>query len=434
MPILTLDSPVTALPGLKSTYATRLSRLGIRTLRDLLLELPFDWQDFGEPKPIAELRSGDQATVIGTLTSANARRARYKKINLAEATLEDEAGRSLKLVWFNQAWRAQQLPRGVKLIVAGQVNQSRFPPFLEMRNPEVQRVDDGARRPASRQIGGLMPKYHLTKGLTSRRMADWVAAALPLAGQLEEVLPDDLRRRHGLMPIAEAVLRGHQPETDEQWRQARQRMGFAELFELQAAFAVARRRLEVEPAAPISYRQEVIDRFKAGLGFELTNAQRRAIWEVFKDVQRGQPMNRLLNGDVGSGKTAVAAAAAAMAHAAGLQAVVMAPTEILARQHLRKFRAYLEATFPDLRVELLVSGLPAAERRRVRMAAASGHCALLVGTHALIEEDVELADLGLAVVDEQHRFGTRQRELLRQKGRGRPHFLAMTATPIPRTL
>src|SRR6202048_2885679 len=146
------------------------------------------------------------------------------------------------------------------------------------------------------------------------------------------------------------------------------------------------------------------------------------------------PMNRLLNGDVGSGKTAVAAAAAAMVHAAGMQAVVMAPTEILARQHLHKFRAYLEASFPGLTVELLVSGLSAAERRRVRSAVASGHCALLVGTHALIEEKVELANLGLAVVDEQHRFGTRQRELLRGKGRGRPHFLAMTATPIPRTL
>jgi ATP-dependent DNA helicase RecG len=146
------------------------------------------------------------------------------------------------------------------------------------------------------------------------------------------------------------------------------------------------------------------------------------------------PMNRLLDGDVGSGKTAVAAACAAMAHASGLQSVVMAPTEILARQHLRRFRTYLEGTFPGLTVELLVSSQSAPERRRVRTAAASGHCALVVGTHALIEDEVEFANLGLAIVDEQHRFGTRQRELLRAKGRGRPHFLAMTATPIPRTL
>jgi ATP-dependent DNA helicase RecG len=211
-------------------------------------------------------------------------------------------------------------------------------------------------------------------------------------------------------------------------------MAFAELFELQAAFALMRAGIAAEPAVPVPYRQEVIDAFKAGLGFELTTAQRRSTWEAFQDMEKPMPMNRLLNGDVGSGKTAVAAACVAMAHAAGLQSVVMAPTEILARQHLHKFRTYLEATFPGLTVELLVSGQSAAERRRVRSAAASGHCALLVGTHALIEEDVELANLGLAVVDEQHRFGTRQRELLRGKGRGRPHFLAMTATPIPRTL
>jgi ATP-dependent DNA helicase RecG len=192
--------------------------------------------------------------------------------------------------------------------------------------------------------------------------------------------------------------------------------------------------MAAEPATPVPYRQDVIDALKVGLGFEFTNAQRRAIWDAFQDMQRHVPMNRLLNGDVGSGKTAVAAACAAMAHAAGMQTVVMAPTEILARQHLRKFRAYLETAFPDLVVELLISGQGAAERRRVRMAAASGHCSLVVGTHALIEDDVEFANLGLAVVDEQHRFGTRQRELLRAKGRGRPHFLAMTATPIPRTL
>src|SRR5205814_6843415 len=181
-------------------------------------------------------------------------------------------------------------------------------------------------------------------------------------------------------------------------------------------------------------RQEVIDAFRSGLGFELTRAQRRAIWDAFKDMAQTVPMNRLLNGDVGSGKTAVAAAAAAMAHASGMQSVVMAPTEILARQHLHRFRAYLEDSFPGLTVELLVGSQSAPERRRVRAAAASGHSALVVGTHALIEDDVECVNLGLAVVDEQHRFDTRQRELLRAQGSGRAHFLVMSAMPIPRTL
>jgi len=252
--------------------------------------------------------------------------------------------------------------------------------------------------------------------------------------QLEDLLPERVRERHHLLPIADAVRQGHRPDSEEQWCEARRRMAFAELFELQAAFALMRASIAAEPATPIPYHQEVIEAFKAGVGFELTHAQKRSTWEAFQDMQQTSPMNRLLNGDVGSGKTAVAAACVAMAHAAGLQSVVMAPTEILARQHLHSFRAYLEETFPGLTVELLVSSQSAAERRRVRAAAASGHCALVVGTHALIEEDVEFAELGLAIVDEQHRFGTHQRELLRAKGRGRPHFLAMTATPIPRTL
>jgi len=302
-----------------------------------------------------------------------------------------------------------------------------------MQNPHHELLEDTDDDVPTR-VGGLMPKYHLVAGLSNRRMASWVEAALPLAGELEDLLPASVRERHRLLPIADAVRQGQRPENEQQWQQARRRMTFAELFELQTAFAMMRASIAAEPATPIPYRQEVIDTFKGGVGFELTRAQRRSTWEAFQDMEKTTPMNRLLNGDVGSGKTAVAAACVAMAHAAGMQSVVMAPTEILARQHLHKFRAYLEESFPGLTVELLISGQSAAERRRVRSAAASGHCALVVGTHALIEDDVEFTSLGLAVVDEQHRFGTRQRELLRAKGNGRPHFLAMTATPIPRTL
>jgi ATP-dependent DNA helicase RecG len=371
--------------------------------------------------------------VVGVITAISAKRSLRRSIKLTEATLRDDGGANLRLVWFNQPYVANQLHRGDRVAVAGTVRPARYGPSMQMQNPHYERLDP--REDASpTRVGGLMPKYHLVEGLSSRMIARWVDAALPLAGKLEDVLPEDVRSRHHLIGVADAVRRGHKPESDEEFAEASRRMAFAELFELQAAFALMRANVAAEPATPIPYRQEVIESFKAGLGFELTRAQRQATWDTFKDMAREVPMNRLLDGDVGSGKTAVAAAAAAMAHAAGLQTVVMAPTEILARQHLRKFRTYLEESFPDLKVELLVSGQAAAERRRVRTAAASGHCSLVVGTHALIEDDVELANLGLAVVDEQHRFGTRQRELLRGKGRGRPHFLAMTATPIPRTL
>lgn len=427
---LSLDSPLTVLQGVSARMTPALERLGLRTLRDLLLNLPFDWEEYGRPAAVADLRVGLTATVVGTVTEIAARRTSRKQMRLTEGRLKDDSGSSLKLVWFKMPWVAAQVHVGDRLAVAGKVLGSRYGSGIEMQNPHYEALP--ANEPGPRRIGGMMPKYHLTKGISSPRMARWVEAALPLADQLEDPLPDLVRRRHQLLTLAEAVRCGHRPETMNEWLAARTRMAWGELFELQVAFVTARRRQAAERAEPVPYRQEVIERFKGGLGFELTRAQRRATWDAYQDMQQEVPMNRLLNGDVGSGKTAVAAAAAAMAHAAGLQTVVMAPTEILARQHLQKFRSYLEESFPGLRVDLLVSGLPAAERRRVLTAASSGHSAVLVGTHALLETEVQLAGLGLAVVDEQHRFGTRQRETLRRKGL--PHFLAMTATPIPRTL
>jgi ATP-dependent DNA helicase RecG len=428
----TLDASVAQLRDVGAAGSKRLEKLGITTIRDLLLTLPFDWETYGGPTSISSLSPGVQATVVGKVTSIAAKTTRFKKMKLTEATINDDSGEAIRVTWFNQQYIANQLHKGDRVAVAGMV-KSGFGGMLEMRNPHHERLN-GNEDVQPARVGGLMPKYHLVEGLSSRRIARWVESALPLASQLEDLLPAEVRERHDLMDVADAVRHGHKPDTDKDYRDARRRMAFAELFELQAAFALMRANIAAEPATPIPYRQEVIDAFKAGLGFELTKAQRLATWEAFKDMEKTVPMNRLLDGDVGSGKTAVAAAGVAMAHSSGLQSVVMAPTEILARQHLHRFRAYLEASIPGLTVELLVSGQSAPERRRVRAAAASGHCALVVGTHALIEDDVEFANLGFAVVDEQHRFGTRQRELLRGKGRGRPHFLAMTATPIPRTL
>jgi ATP-dependent DNA helicase RecG len=423
---LTLDATVDQVPRIKTTEVRMLGRLGVRTVRDLLLYLPRDLERFEG----ADETYDGKATFVGTVVRIQRKRTRVKGMLLTEAVVADDEGATLRVAWFKNPYVVQYLHAGDRVSLSGRVRTSRF--GKEMQSPDYERLEGDA---APQRVGELMPKYGLTKDLTSRRLATLVRQVLHLAGGLEDDLPEDVRRRHGLVPLAEAVRLGHQPESEADFARARRRMDFAALLGLQAAFQLARRRIALEKATPVPYRQEVIETFKAGVGFELTRAQRRATWDVYRDMEQPVPMNRLLNGDVGSGKTAVAAAAAAMAHAAGMQTVVMAPTEILARQHRDKLRGYLEGSFPDLKVELLVSGLPAAERRRVRMAAASGHCALLVGTHALIEDDVELLDLGLAVVDEQHRFGTRQREVLREKSRrGRPHFLAMTATPIPRTL
>jgi ATP-dependent DNA helicase RecG len=424
-----MDSPVSDVPRIKSAEVKLLNRLGVRTVRDLLLYLPSGLERF-DPTAIADLPANASATFVGTVLQIRPKRTRVRNMLLTEAEVADDEGGTLRVVWFNKPFVASQLHPGDRVSLAGRVRMTRY--GRQMQSPQYERLEEEG---APQRVGELMPKYHLTKGITSPRLAALVRAVLPLADELEDDIPEPVRKRHGLLPLADAVRLGHQPESEDDYRRSRRRFDWAALLELQAAFQLAQRRIAQERATPIPYRQDVIDTFKAGLGFELTRAQRRATWDVYQDMRQAVPMNRLLNGDVGSGKTAVAAAAAAMAHGAGLQTVMMAPTEILARQHRDKLRGYLEASFPGLTVELLISGLPAAERRRVRTAAASGHTAVLVGTHALIEDDVELADLGLAVVDEQHRFGTRQRELLRAKSRGgRPHFLAMTATPIPRTL
>src|SRR5436190_6483202 len=428
----TLDASVSNLPDVGPAFGKRLGKLGIATIRDLLLTLPFGWETYGGPSAIAALTPGVQATVVGRVVKIFIKTTTRKKMRLTEAMIEDDSGERLRVAWFNNPYVVKNLNQGDRVAIAGMVKAG-YGGVPEMQSPHYERLDGDPDAQPSR-VGGLMPKYHLVNGLTNRKVAQWVESALPLAGQVEDVLPDEVRARHKLMDVGDAIRLGHKPETDEDFRGAKKRMAFAELFELQAAFAMMRAQMAAEPATPIPYQQAVIDAFKVGLGFGLTRAQKQATWDAFQDMARPVPMNRLLNGDVGSGKTAVAAACVAMAHASGLQSVVMAPTEILARQHLRRFRAYLEESFPGLVVELLVSSQSAPERRRVPTSAGSGHCALVVGTHALIEEDVEFAQLGLAVVDEQHRFGTRQREQLRAKGSGRPHFLAMTATPIPRTL
>src|SRR6266508_3159898 len=366
-----LDAPVEQLRDVGTKYSRLLAKLGIRTIRDLLLTLPFRWETY-TPSRISALVPGAQASVIATVLSIKPVVTQRRRLRLVEATVVDESGAQMRVVWFHSPFILGQLREGDLVAFAGVVEKTRYRGQPGMVNPQHERLDAAGEPQKLRE---MTPKYHLVEGLTSRKIANWVDAALPLATQIEDVLPEDVRERSHLVTVAEAVRSGHRPDSLQDFEAARKRMAFAELFELQTAFAMMRANIAAEPATQIPFRQDVIDAFKAGLGFELTRAQRKAMWEAFQDMEKPVPMNRLLNGDVGSGKTAVAGACAAMAHGSGLQTVVMAPTEILARQHLQRFRAYLEESFPGLTVELLVS-----------------------------------------------------------KGAGRPHFLAMTATPVPRTL
>jgi ATP-dependent DNA helicase RecG len=444
-----LDAPVTALPHVSTATAARLAKLEIRTVRDLLRHLPHRYEDFSRVRPVGELRPGEEQTVVATVWSAaEVTVGRTRKAT--EAIVGDHTG-NLRVIWFNQPWLARQLPTNARVALSGKVTV--FHGVRQMESPEWELLDGDLSEAV--HTGRLLPVYPLTAGLAARTLRRLIREALdlyvPLPTAAAAVPPDPLpaavRAAHGLLPLASALRGIHYPETVEQAGAARERLAFDELLTLQ--LAVLRRRAErrASAAAPVLVLPEATRRaFHASLPFALTAAQHRVTAAVLSDLARPTPMARLIQGDVGSGKTVVAAAALLAAVVSGRQAALMAPTEILAEQHFRTLcrlfggdadagplcrctPPYLDR---PLRIGLLRGGLGPRARAATQRALAEGAVDIAVGTHALIQADVRLPRLGLAVVDEQHRFGVAQRAALR--GDGDMHLLVMTATPIPRTL
>jgi ATP-dependent DNA helicase RecG len=449
----TPDSPVSVL-GVTKSAGEKLASLRppVRTVRQLLYHLPSRYHDYSEARKIAHLQYGEEQTVVGKISVVSGGMvSRYKKGT--EAVLEDETG-SLRVMWWGQPWRARQLKPGQTVALSGIVKSYRN--RLQMENPELEEIDDEALK--NRR---LVPVYPTTEGLLQRNLRLLIRQAVEsFAGRLEETLPKDVRNRAKLMPIGEAVRQIHAPDSPEMAEAARQRLAFEELLYIE--IGVVRRRKEWQAAggAPrLLLPDEAFEAFLASLPFSLTADQSAAISAILADAGREVPMARLLEGDVGSGKTVVAAAALLAAVHSGYQGAIMAPTEILAEQHFRTFSrilspnaeagqtdgpwfdqqapGYLTLDTPymprPVRVALLTGSLRATEKQAAQRAIAAGEVDIAVGTHALLQEGVAFERLGLAVIDEQHRFGVEQRAALRGKG-GNPHILVMTATPIPRTL
>ncbi|HEY7925904.1 MAG TPA: ATP-dependent DNA helicase RecG [Candidatus Dormibacteraeota bacterium] len=423
--LITTSTPVSALSGVGPEKRNALDKLGISTVRDLLYHLPRRHEDSRQVTPLAELRAGEVQTSHVRVRSATRYVTSKKKIEIVEASLTDDSGVVVTAVWFKQGFLLKQLASRPELMVHGKVHSSRT--GLVYQNPKFEPV-----RLGQRHVGLLAPVYPESGKLTSRFLRSQIEPLLTLADALPDRLPPAVREAEGLMPIARALHQAHFPENDELAARARERIAFEEMFLLQLAAQRARRRRLRSTGVVIPYDVATARAFAQSLPFQLTNGQRRAAHEILTDMAESGPMSRLLQGDVGSGKTAVAAMAALMTHRAGLQAAVMAPTEILARQHQATLTELL--TPHDLAPRLLVGSTPVRARREILEAMANGRESLLVGTHALIEDDVVFSSLGLAVVDEQHRFGVAQRQRLRRKSDLMPNFLAMTATPIPRSL
>jgi len=423
------DTSVRWLHGVGPARAALLAKLGVNTVGNLLRHYPWTHEDRRCVAKISELAPETHATVRGRVRGVNVREVgRGGRKVVVRAVVEDATG-ALDVEFWQQRFRAEQLRAGREVLLTGRVTWDRGP---RMSGPEVETLDeddDGLRLHADR----IVPIHPLTKRLHATTMRVLVHRAIEAsASEVEDALPESIRAARGLMPIAKALSEIHFPTTFESLAEARRRIAYEELFLLQVALAKRRMRHVLEDKPHRIVVDERLDaRIRARFPFAATKAQDRVIAEIRADLERSTPMNRLLQGDVGSGKTLVAAYAMLAAVANKLQAALLAPTAILAEQHLRTLTRYLEGS--KVRLAALTGGGSAAERREARRAVAQGDVDLVVGTHALLEEDVRFARLGLVVVDEQHKFGVTQRSALRRKGLS-PDLLVMSATPIPRTL
>jgi len=436
---LPLASKLTALRGVGPAYSTVLAEAGLETIRDLLWSLPYRYVDRGSVRRIAELdrwhQSGGEreiVTLMGTLKDLRQTTTRVQRMNLTEALLEDGSG-TLRLIWFNQAYLARALKPGDRVIAFGPLAMGRH--GLEMRGPAIEVLGRGAAADEP-WVQRYLPLYRKLGPITGRTRGRLVQEALQKAHAPEEWLPGELSR--GLPDLMSSLRMLHQPpdEADARDLEARttpahQRLASEELFAFALGVCIRRTGRLKRRGVIIATSPELREKMRAFLPFHLTGAQRRAFKEIVDDLTSGRVMHRLLQGDVGSGKTLVAFLAMAMAAETGGQAALLVPTEVLARQHAITFTRLLgdEAS----RMQLLLGPMKAAEKREALARIASGEARYIVGTHALFQEAVAFQKLQLIVVDEQHRFGVRQREALKGKGLD-PHWLVMSATPIPRSL
>lgn len=420
-------APVRYVRGVGEQRAALLARLDIHTVRDLLLTLPRRYEDRRLNVPLRSVMGGDALAV-----RVRVQRVQCRTLNsgrpVFEATVSDGTGTAI-CRWYHAAYLQERLPPGSEIVIYGRAERRND--GLVFEHPEIVYGREGPE--ANLHMGRIVPVYPSTEGLGQKAMRKIVWSALETyAPFVVDPLPADVRLRLGLPPLKEALWQAHFPATEHGALRARERLAFDEFLCMQLVLAGRKRQVETEiegrpVRAPAQLRRRMIE----SLPFQLTDDQQRALGEILEDLARTRPMHRLLQGDVGAGKTVVAAAAALDVIEVGMQVAVMAPTELLALQHYRTFARLFEAV--DVKIGLLVGSLPDREKIAARAALADGRTHLVVGTHALIQESVVFKQLGLVVIDEQHKFGVEQRGRLYGKG-SQPHVLVMSATPIPRTL
>jgi len=419
-----LGRPVRYAKGVGERREKLLNKLGIATIEDLLLYFPRRIEDRSQVKRIATLRHGERATIHGRVRAVDVVRPR-RDLEILKVAIQDVSGVAYA-VWFNQPWLKNQFRQGERLALYGEVDRGFGQ--VQLTNPIWEPVGENF------LTGRLVSIYPSTEGLPQGTLLRLIRENLTRhEEEIEEIIPEEVRERQRLLPRREAFWKIHFPQSLEEFERARQSLAFEELFLFQIGVALERRRMGERPGRSLQIKGEQLEEFIASLPFKLTAAQQRAIEEIRRDLAAPRPMNRLLQGDVGSGKTIIALMACLIAHASGFQAALMAPTEILAEQHHSVIAELLERAGLPLRLGLLSGSLPEREKARLREQIAQGEIDLVIGTHALIQDEVRFQRLGLAVIDEQHRFGVIQRAELERKGKDLD-ILVMSATPIPRTI
>ncbi|WP_457098367.1 ATP-dependent DNA helicase RecG [Microbacterium sp. P5_E9] len=431
MPGHALESRLDGAVGGKTAAALDRA-FGMKTVGDLLAHYPRRYVRRGELTPISSLPVGEPVTIVAEVRRASERRMQARKGSILEVTISDGQG-ELSLTFFNQTWRLKELQPGRRGIFAGKVGEYRGTKQLAHPDYELFDDEDTARATAEAYANLPIPIYPATATIASWQLVKIVALVLDGLGDVPDPLPEALRKEHGLLDARTAIERIHRPDFGDQIEQARETLRWHEAFILQTALLQQRqfvRALSATAREPGS----LLERFDASLPFARTPDQLSVGAQIERDLVGGWPMNRLVQGEVGSGKTLVALRAMLQTAQSGGQSALIAPTEVLAGQHLRSIARMLGPDLaPELMPTLLTGQMPAADRRRAALRVAAGQARIVVGTHALLSESTTFADLGLVVVDEQHRFGVEQRESLRAKGSA-PHALVLTATPIPRTV
>lgn len=444
-----LDTHIIGLNRVGAVLAKRLKQLGIQTVKDLLFYFPFRYEDYRAVTPISAVSEGDGITVKGTIEIIASRRSPRKRKMLTEAVVNDGTDQ-LRVIWFGQPYISKTLKVGDEVYLSGKVKTDMLGTQMISPAYEKARAETDTTHTAR-----IVPMYHLTNGITQKQMRFLVTQALTilkrsvtvshnLDGGLEDWIPDDLRKRAKLIQLAEAIEHIHFPKNEKEKQIAERRLKFDELFVLQLRSEMIRQSIKDTRARVIPFKEKEIKEFVARLPFELTKDQKIAAWEILQDIEKTSPMNRLLEGDVGSGKTVVAALVMYNVVLNNLQATIMAPTEILARQHFASLKGMYGETIRVALVtgsEIDVANIEMKEkskkgkREELWDLVKQGKIDILVGTHALLSEHITFKKLGLVIVDEQHRFGVAQRKEIKEQSNERtiPHFLSMTATPIPRS-